>query len=212
MGVVFTAADDVADLLCPFIVSQGGIRDTATIEDLYLQASLGKLSSPDFWTAVGLDTRLEDEYLGQVCLMPGLVEFLQSAAAVCDSLWCVSNDVPTWSQKLRRRFDLTDFFQGFVISGDIGIRKPDRGIFEVFLRRVGVPPHNVFFVDDRVRNLDTARSLGIQTVHLAQPDATTLGEHVRVEALADVLQVVMANTKSHPTNPYTGDNPGCSLT
>ena len=51
-----------------------------------------------------------------------------------------------------------------MISGDVGIRKPDAGIYNVLLRSVGKPAQDCIFVDDRVKNLDAAQMLGFQTV------------------------------------------------
>ena len=41
MGVIFRAADDVADLLIPFVREAGGNMNANEIESAYLDASLG---------------------------------------------------------------------------------------------------------------------------------------------------------------------------
>ena len=42
MGVIFASADDVVDLLQPFIMSHGGESNPERVSDLYIQASLGR--------------------------------------------------------------------------------------------------------------------------------------------------------------------------
>ncbi len=54
MGVIYQSADDVVELLAPFIKNKGGISDLATVEKLYVRASLGELSAVQFWVAVGV--------------------------------------------------------------------------------------------------------------------------------------------------------------
>ncbi len=164
MGVIYTAGDDVAELLCPFIHENGGVADDRRIEALYHDASLGRLSASQFWEQVHLDPALEDAYLCRHRLSAGLLDFLCSAKPRLASIWCLSNDVSEWSRKLRERFDLSRFIDGFVISGDVGARKPDAAIFKRLLAQTGVSAESIVLVDDRPRNLDAAAALGFQTI------------------------------------------------
>jgi 2-haloacid dehalogenase len=64
----------------------------------------------------------------------------------------------------RRRFDFLDWFDGIVISGDVGVTKPDPRIFAELCVRFGLQPDHVVFVDDRVDNVDAARRYGLVAV------------------------------------------------
>lgn len=61
---------------------------------------------------------------------------------------------------LRATFDV------FVASTECGMRKPEKGIYELALDRLGMRhrPEQVVFVDDIGRNCKTARELGMRTV------------------------------------------------
>jgi putative hydrolase of the HAD superfamily len=189
MGVIYSAADDVAELLCPFIHEHGGLADDARIEELYRQASLGDFSPAEFWQRVGLDASLEDEYLSGHALAPGLMEFLSAARPHMAALWCLSNDIGQWSCKLRERFGLTSFFDGWVISGDIGARKPDPAIYRQLLKQIGARPAEIMFVDDKPANLDGAAALGIQTVLFA-PLAVGSSRHRVVKSLPELHELL----------------------
>ncbi len=76
MGVVFRAADDVAELLVPFVRNRGGVEDVGAIEAAYLDASRGSITADAFWLKVGLSPSLEDDYLSGHALTPGAREFL----------------------------------------------------------------------------------------------------------------------------------------
>ena len=165
MGVIYEVGDDVAELLIPFIRERGGIADTHQIEGVYKDASLGRIQARDFWRRVGVAHELEDDYLSRFRLSEGLHEFLAAASERFARIICLSNDLSEWSRKLRRSFGLEPYFAGWYISGDIGVRKPDSRIYQYMITDLNVDPSQVLFVDDRVKNLDAADELGIQTVY-----------------------------------------------
>jgi epoxide hydrolase-like predicted phosphatase len=63
----------------------------------------------------------------------------------------------------REMFD--ELFDGIVISGEEGIRKPSRRMYELGAERAGVPAPECVYVDDLPFNLTPARELGMATVH-----------------------------------------------
>ena len=162
MGVIYRAQDDVAELLVPFVEQQGSRAGASEVAALYEQASLGHVEADAFWRALGLDPRVEDHYLAGHGLNDGVSAFLELAHGSGIDVWCLSNDVSRWSIKLRERFGLDAFFVDFVVSGDIGHRKPSAEAYRCLLDRIGSIPE--LFVDDRPDNVSVARSLGIPSV------------------------------------------------
>ena len=167
MGVIYSVGDDVGELLVPFIRQRNANTRPERIEAAYLEASLGHISAAEFWNQIGLIAdypEIEIEYLdSQLTLTDG---FRSSAEQLSKqhNLAMLSNDVSDWSRHLRSRFDLDAYFEHYVISGDCGIRKPDDGIYEQLLTRVGAPPSACMFIDDRIKNLTTAKRMGFNTV------------------------------------------------
>jgi 2-haloacid dehalogenase len=53
---------------------------------------------------------------------------------------------------------------GIVISGEEKVCKPDPEIYRILLGRYRLLPEESIFIDDRQENLDTAKSLGIETI------------------------------------------------
>lgn len=74
-------------------------------------------------------------------------------------------------------------FDDIVVSGAEGVAKPDAEIFQILARRLEHPIAGVFYVDDNQRNVDAARSAGMDAVRFA--DAATLLEELRRRALLD---------------------------
>jgi putative hydrolase of the HAD superfamily len=83
------------------------------------------------------------------------------------------------------RYELDRFpelFDAWVISGEVGLRKPDPAIYELGAERIGLPPDECVFVDDLPGNLKPARAMGMATVH-----HTTAEETIpQLEELLDV--------------------------
>lgn len=164
MGVMFAAADDVEDLLIPFVASRSGAADAQQIRSAYLDASLGEISADEFWTTVGLSPAVEDDYLTRHTLVHGVVSFLQTAKDAGVPIWCLSNDVARWSAKLRASFGLDELLSGAVISSEVRSRKPDAAIYRRLLDACGKAPADILFVDDRPKNVQAARALGITSI------------------------------------------------
>ena len=67
------------------------------------------------------------------------------------------------------RFKLRDYFQVFLSSCYLGVRKPDNGIYRLALHITQREPGECVFVDDRPLNLECAKELGMKTVQFQNP-------------------------------------------
>ncbi|ADZ72094.1 HAD family hydrolase [Polymorphum gilvum] len=61
-------------------------------------------------------------------------------------------------------------FRSVVVSAHQGLLKPDRSIYEVLLKSAGLAPETCLFVDDSLRNVEGARTVGMQAVHFTTAD------------------------------------------
>jgi putative hydrolase of the HAD superfamily len=69
-------------------------------------------------------------------------------------------------------YRLSDWFDAVVISGEVGLRKPEPAIYQLAVAKLAVPASACVFVDDLEPNLAPARALGMATVHHVQNAAT----------------------------------------
>ena len=74
---------------------------------------------------------------------------------------------------------LRELFDGVVISGSVGVRKPAPAIYEMGAAAIQLPPAECVYVDDLPGNLKPARVLGMTTVHHTDT-ATTIAELSRI--------------------------------
>jgi FMN phosphatase YigB (HAD superfamily) len=61
--------------------------------------------------------------------------------------------------------DFLNEFDSRVVSGHVGVAKPDPRIYEILFERVGRKPHELLFIDDSAANIRAALALGMATIH-----------------------------------------------
>jgi putative hydrolase of the HAD superfamily len=71
----------------------------------------------------------------------------------------------SWGTRRYPKPLLAELFDGVVISGEVGIRKPAPEIYALGAQHIGVDPAECVFVDDLRFNLTPAAELGMATVH-----------------------------------------------
>jgi epoxide hydrolase-like predicted phosphatase len=71
----------------------------------------------------------------------------------------------SWGTRRYDRSQLEELFDGVVISGEVGIRKPAPEIYAIGAKQIGLAPEACVFVDDLRFNLEPATELGMATVH-----------------------------------------------
>ncbi len=64
-----------------------------------------------------------------------------------------------------------DHFTKAYYSHHTGLRKPEAAIYRLVLQDAGIIPGETLFIDDLLKNIETARSLGMHT-HQLQPGET----------------------------------------
>lgn len=66
---------------------------------------------------------------------------------------------------VQSRYAFFDMFESILLSAEVGLLKPDARIFEIMLERIGKRPEECIYIDDSAANIETARRLGMQTIH-----------------------------------------------
>ncbi|MFI7698073.1 HAD family hydrolase [Nonomuraea sp. NPDC049480] len=77
----------------------------------------------------------------------------------------------SWSNEYPRH-EWDGLFDAVVISGEVGMRKPEPRIFRHALDQVGLPGEECVFIDDIEANIVAARTLGMTGIHHRDPDTT----------------------------------------
>ncbi len=70
-------------------------------------------------------------------------------------------------------FRMTDLFEQLFLSYEIGIHKPDAGIYTFVLQTAELKPEECLFIDDLKANIDAAALQGIAGIHLTNDHDVT---------------------------------------
>jgi 2-haloacid dehalogenase len=65
----------------------------------------------------------------------------------------------------RTRYAFLGWFEDIVVSGEVGLAKPDRRIFELAIHRCGLTPASTVYIDDIRSNVEAAHLLGLHALH-----------------------------------------------
>ncbi len=150
----------------PEAIGQSFRRDPSCRE-LLIGLETGKLDEEDFEvrfaeilgvSASGLIERLMSDSKPD----EAMVAAVSSARRQGIRTGLISN---SWGTRRYDRAQLAQLFDGVVISGEVGIRKPAPEIYELGAREIGLDPGDCVFVDDLPFNLTPAAELGMGTVH-----------------------------------------------
>ena len=79
-------------------------------------------------------------------------------------LMTINNESDELNRYRLEQFGLRDIFIAFFSSCWVGVLKPGRRIYELALAMSQAVPEASVFVDDRDRNLEPARALGMRTI------------------------------------------------
>ncbi|MBW3621713.1 MAG: HAD family phosphatase [Actinobacteria bacterium] len=166
-------------------------RADDTGDDLVASIELGRIPDDEFDRL--LAARLADA--GFEVPPTGIVERLFDGMRPAGRVWDIVAQARaqgtatallsnSWGTTTYPRERLGEMFDVLVISGEVGLRKPDPAIFQLTLDELGLEAGACVFVDDLDRNVEVARSLGMTGV-LHRDDATTAAE------VADALGVTI---------------------
>ena len=85
----------------------------------------------------------------------------------------ITNNFVGFEQGLDRRAgvdEATALFDVIIESSKVGVRKPDRRIYELTCEALAIEPSEAVFLDDLGVNLKPARAMGMRTIKVSDPE------------------------------------------
>jgi epoxide hydrolase-like predicted phosphatase len=133
-------------------------------------ASIGQMTTEAHWAAVARrlsrpaseGSSMREEFFGGDVLDRELVDYIRSLrprykTGLLSNAWPDTRDYVV-------RNHLDDAFDTLVISAEVGIMKPERGIFELALKQLEVAAQETVFIDDTSINVEAARKIGLHGI------------------------------------------------
>jgi len=135
----------------------------------------GRVGEADFETHLGRllglasHEGLIDRLFSGAALEESMVGAVRAARRAGIATGLISN---SWGTTRYPRELLGELFDGVVISGEVGMRKPAARIYELGAEAIARDPAECVFVDDLPFNLPPAVELGMATVHHTAAEST----------------------------------------
>ena len=149
-----------------------------TQNDLFNQIETGRISANDFLLELQRRTKtatikqITKAWNSMILELPNYrVTFLKSIKTQY-TIYLLSNTneihIKAIKDKIgkKRWSEFCSLFKKTYLSHKIGLRKPNKDIFEHVLNEQNLNTHNVLFIDDSLQHIQSANKLGINTYHL----------------------------------------------
>lgn len=146
------------------------------------QALLGTITGEEMWENIGNKLGLslsersqcEDEYWAGIWD----TEFLDYCRVLKSKYRLgILSDAESTAREKAKPWINESLFDVIVFSSEVGVCKPDPKIFQCALEQLGVEASETLFIDDRERNVNSAKALGIHAIHYRDRDQMIAAIH-----------------------------------
>ena len=98
--------------------------------------------------------------------LPDMLQWLKEWKKSCGfHIISINNEGRELNDFRIKTFDLHQCFDAFISSCEVGMRKPDPGIFTLAMGIAQASPEECIYVDDRLMLVQAAQTLGIRSFH-----------------------------------------------
>ncbi len=110
--------------------------------------------------------RWEDSVPGPIDETVTLLKRLKRAG---HPLYALTNFSAETFPIMRRRYNFLQLFEHILVSGEVGVIKPNPAIYRLMLEKIGRPASECLFIDDSAKNTAAARQLGFDVIQFRSP-------------------------------------------
>lgn len=176
-GVLLQQDWDEYDAFC----EQHGLPTRALRRALYgteewRALQTGRISDRSVWRAAAIaslaehcgdraEGLFEEWYSRPIKLHQPNIELANALAAAGVRVGLLSNAAPDLATRITEQFGVEVDWTDRVISGLVGLAKPDPAIYHLAAERIGLPEPACFFIDDLGENVEAARGVGMLAHH-----------------------------------------------
>lgn len=171
-------------------ISPQRVQQVVFDEHLQRQYELGQISDQQFYEAFCRQTGARPAYEALSLaasdifqLKPDVAPVVRQLRAAGHRLGILSNTCASHWELCRQRFPiLTEAFDVFALSYQVGAMKPDPAFFLAAAQRAGMAPQEIFFTDDIAVHVAGARAVGFDAVQFSC--AEQLAAELRARGIA----------------------------
>ncbi len=102
--------------------------------------------------------------------IPGTVAILRALQRADIPLYAITNFAADTFKEAQRRFPYLAEFRGVIVSGEVGLLKPDPAIYNRLADTYDLDLRRCVFIDDSRPNVEAAQRLGMAAIHFTGPE------------------------------------------
>lgn len=161
-------------------ISERLVWEVVFESDLELEYERGAITTREFYEAFCAQTETRPDYRALLLaasdifeLNVPIVPLLSELRERGHRLGILSNTNEShWNLITDGRFPIVqDFFERYALSYEMRSAKPDLASYQIAAELVGVAPEEIFFTDDRIENVESAREAGFDAVQFVGGEA-----------------------------------------
>ena len=140
------------------------------LHDLTLRSDYGYITRPDFdrelsqLTGIPLEG-IEAHYWAKNVRSEPVFTWVRELKATGEyKVGLLTNIGKEWLDDFLPEQERSELFDADVLSGEVGITKPDVRIYEMLADKLGVQPYECVMIDDLLQNIEGAARAGMATV------------------------------------------------
>jgi epoxide hydrolase-like predicted phosphatase len=168
---------------------ENGLEQAMFRSPQFREAIVGRVSEIELWRdvaqSIGIDSRewstLATVFYSAISLDNELVAFLRTLRPHYKTA-VLSNAPSNVRTLVSQRFHLDREVDTVIISSEVGVMKPQPEIYWIAIRHLGIQPQEVIFVDDELRFIAAAQSLGMKGIQFKNTDQAIM--EIRLNLIA----------------------------
>lgn len=93
----------------------------------------------------------------------GMIDVLKIVKEKAEGGVYLLSNAPEILDDVKEVYPEVEFFDDIIISGQVKMVKPDEKIYLYALERFGIKPEETLFIDDKMKNIEGAKKVGLNT-------------------------------------------------
>ena len=162
-GVLISEGHLISNVLSPLLPAS---CKQSQLRALYNEFNLANITEQAFWQGLEIDdvSSIRNIFLRCFQLDEDYEKVIQ-ALQPHYQLSILSNLPADWADWLVESFRFDQHFSPRLFSGHTRCKKPEKEIYQKLIDQSGLEPAQIIFIDDRLENLKTAKSIGMNVVY-----------------------------------------------
>lgn len=101
------------------------------------------------------------------------------------------------------KFDFISFMDGGIFSHEVGCRKPDPEIYDIFIKKYKINPETSIFFDDKEKNIKAAKNFGIRGIQFTYQDPSIVYNAINtLKSIKEYYEVNILKYNTSIDNQY----------